>query len=107
MCGRYYRVEDKQEIADYFHAQAIGEDLDYVPGFNIAPTTVQPVIRLARESDTRDLVPMRWGLVGYNSAGPDPKRSTFNARAETLDRSPLWRVPFLRRRCLVPLSGFL
>ena len=49
---------------------------------------------------------MRWGLVGHNSSGPDPKRSTFNARAEAIDKSPLWRVPFRRRRCLVVLSGF-
>ena len=106
MCGRYYRVGDKQVIADYFHAEAFGDDLDYVPGYNIAPTTTQPIIRQARDSDAREIVPMRWGLVGYNSAGPDPKRSTFNARSETVEKSPLWRVPFLRRRCLVPVSGY-
>ena len=54
----------------------------------------------------RELVGMRWGLVGFGSNGPDPKRSTFNARAENLTKSDLWRVPLHKRRCLVPISGF-
>ena len=106
MCGRYYRIEDKQAIAEHFHAEAQGDSLIYVPEYNIAPTSMQPVIRQVRDTQARELVPMRWGLVGHNSRGPDPKRSTFNARAEALKKSPLWRVPFRRRRCLIPISGF-
>jgi putative SOS response-associated peptidase YedK len=36
---------------------------------------------------------MRWGLVGFGSAGPDPKRTTFNTRAEGLANSTLWSAP--------------
>jgi putative SOS response-associated peptidase YedK len=105
MCGRYYRTEDKQAIAEYFHAAAAsGEPLP--PGYNIAPGTRQPVIRQARETFARELVGMRWGLIGFGSAGPDPRRATFNARSENLERSDLWRAPLHKRRCLVPLSGF-
>jgi putative SOS response-associated peptidase YedK len=49
---------------------------------------------------------MRWGLIGFGSAGPDPKRATFNARCENLEKSSLWRVPLHKRRCLVPISGY-
>jgi putative SOS response-associated peptidase YedK len=49
---------------------------------------------------------MRWGLVGFGSAGPDPKRATFNARSDNLERSSLWRTPLHKRRCLVPVSGY-
>jgi putative SOS response-associated peptidase YedK len=49
---------------------------------------------------------MRWGLVGFGSSGPDPKRVTFNARSENLTKSDLWRVPLHKRRCLVPISGY-
>ncbi len=49
---------------------------------------------------------MRWGLVGFGSAGIDPKRSTFNARAEGLENSSLWKRPLHRQRCLVPVSGY-
>ena len=107
MCGRYYRDFDVQQMAEHFRAEAAeGEFLPAAPAYNIAPTTTQPVIREARDTGAREIVPMRWGLVGHNTAGPDPKRATFNARAETIDRSPLWRSPFHRRRCLVPLAGF-
>ena len=93
MCRRYYRTADKQQLAEAFRADATGDSLSYAPGFNIAPTTIQPVIRQARETSLREIVPMRWGLVGFGSAGIDPKRSTFNARAEGLQQSSLWKRP--------------
>ena len=105
MCGRYYRTADKQAIAEWFHAAATGDDT-MPPGYNIAPSTIQPVIRQGRDTGARELVGMRWGLVGFGSAGPDPKRSTFNARSDNLERSSLWRTPLHKRRCLVPVSGF-
>ena len=52
------------------------------------------------------MVGMRWGLVGFGSTGPDPKRATFNARSDNLEKSNLWRVPLHKRRCLVPISGY-
>jgi putative SOS response-associated peptidase YedK len=106
MCGRYYRTSDKQAIADALHAQAIGDPLAYAPGYNIAPTTIQPVLRQERETYQRELVPMRWGLVGFGSNGIDPKRSTFNARAEGLENSSLWKRPLHRQRCIVPMNGY-
>jgi putative SOS response-associated peptidase YedK len=106
MCGRYYRTEDKQAIAEFFHAEPTGDELLYAPGYNIAPTTIQPVIRQNRDTLTPEAVLMRWGMVGYHSTGPDPKRASFNARAESLEKSGLWRGPFHRHRCLIPASGF-
>jgi len=87
-------------------AEATGDPLAYAPGYNIAPTTTQPVVRLARDTNLSEIVPMRWGLVGFGSAGIDPKRSTFNARAEGLENSSLWKRPLHRQRCLVPVSGY-
>jgi putative SOS response-associated peptidase YedK len=56
----------------------------------------------------RELVLMRWGLVpSYTKQLADVKGiSTINARAETVEKSPVWRGPFKRRRCLVPADGF-
>jgi putative SOS response-associated peptidase YedK len=105
MCGRYYRIADKQTIVDHFHSPA-ATDEPFPPAYNIAPGTTQPVIRQGRDTGARELVGMRWGLVGFGSSGPDPKRSTFNARSENLTKSDLWRVPLHKRRCLVPVSGY-
>lgn len=93
MCGRYYRTVDKQTIAEALRAPATGDPLAYAPGYNVAPTTIQPVLRQERDTLERELVPMRWGLVGFGSLKIDPKRSTFNARAEGLESSSLWKRP--------------
>jgi putative SOS response-associated peptidase YedK len=107
MCGRYFRVGDKQAIAERFQVRDSG-NFAVAPDFNIAPTTFQPVIRLERELDARELVLMRWGLVPYfaKSLSEFKGFSTINARAEALATSKTWRAPFERRRCLVPADGF-
>jgi putative SOS response-associated peptidase YedK len=109
MCGRYYRRSDKQKIAEAFHirvdlARVTLDTADY----NVAPTTFQPVIRNDKETGERELVLMRWGLVPhFTKKLSDVKGvSTINARAESIMKTGMWRVPFQRRRCLVPADGF-
>ena len=55
MCGRYYRIADKQAIVDHFHSPA-ATDEPFPPGYNIAPGTTQPVIRQGRNTGARELV---------------------------------------------------
>lgn len=106
MCGRYYRTDDPEQLADVLRAELTDDPSAFAPGYNIAPTTLQPVLRQQRDTSARELVPMRWGLVGYGSPGIDPKRSTFNARAESLEQSSLWKRPLHRHRCLIPMNGY-
>ena len=42
-------------------------------------------------------------FISYD-AGINPKRSTFNARAEGPEKSTLWSHPLQRHRCIVPIS---
>jgi len=109
MCGRYYRRSDKQIIAEAFKLGKLPDgfvlpDWDY----NVAPTTMQPVIRLNRDTGEREMVLMRWGLIPYfaKSASDFKGFSTINAKADTLEEKALWKRPFERRRCLVPADGF-
>jgi putative SOS response-associated peptidase YedK len=37
--------------------------LEVAPSHNIAPTTMQPVIRNNRDTGEREMVAMRWGMV--------------------------------------------
>jgi putative SOS response-associated peptidase YedK len=108
MCGRYYRQSDKQRIAEVFHLSNLTDlPVELAPSYNIAPTTMQPVIVNDRDTEERALRVMRWGLIPV--WGRDPKMlglSTINAKAETLMEKPMWRTPFKKRRCLVPASGF-
>src|SRR5581483_3106259 len=109
MCGRYYRRSDKQRIAEAFRLGKLPDgfvlpDWDY----NVAPTTMQPVIRLNRDTGEREMVLMRWGLIPYfaKSASDFKGFSTINAKAETVEEKALWKRPFEKRRCLVPADGF-
>jgi len=109
MCGRYYRRSDKQRIAEAFHLGTLDEmPLEAAPSYNIAPSTMQPVIRQNRDSDEREMVAMRWGMVPHfaKSLAEFKGFSTINAKAETLLSRAIWRVPFHRRRCLIPADGF-
>jgi putative SOS response-associated peptidase YedK len=109
MCGRYYRRSDKQHLADAFHLGKLPEDF-LLPDwdYNVAPSTFQPVIRANRHSGEPELALMRWGLIPYFAKSLDDYKgiSTINAKAETLTKTPTWRVPLQRRRCLVPADGF-
>ena len=107
MCGRYFSNWDKQKIAESFQLRDV-PDIAMAPNYNIAPTTFEPVVRIGRDSGERELELMRWGLVPHfaKSLADFKGFSTFNARAETLLTSPTFRVPFKKRRCLVPADGF-
>ena len=104
MCGRYYRRSDKQRIGDAFNISDLPSSLIFSEDYNVAPTTFQPVIRTDRETGDRELVPMRWGLVPFFTKQLSDVKgiSTINARAETVDKSPTWKTPFHKRRCLAP-----
>jgi putative SOS response-associated peptidase YedK len=44
MCGRYYSLFDKQQVAEHFHVRKTRSDVGIIaPNYNIAPDTFQPV----------------------------------------------------------------
>ena len=107
MCGRYYNRRQKQELAERMKAKTVFQD-PYVPDYNIAPTTFQPVIRQERDSGEREMVLLRWGLIPFfaKSLADWKGVTTINARAETVATSPTYRAPFKTRRCIIPADGF-
>ena len=107
MCGRYYTKRQKQEIAERMRAKKVFDE-PFLPNYNIAPTTFQPIMRQERDSDERELILARWGLVPFfaKSLADFKGFSTFNARAEGITTAPTWRAPFKLRRCIVPADGF-
>jgi putative SOS response-associated peptidase YedK len=62
MCvGRYRRRSDKQRIAELFAASADLEELYFGPDDDVAPGSMQPVIRINSRGE-RKIVLMRWGF---------------------------------------------
>jgi putative SOS response-associated peptidase YedK len=102
MCGRFTQQRPTSEIARIFEADDLAGD----PGehYNVAPTAEAAVV--VQHEDRRAVVRYRWGLVPAWAADAKIASRAFNARAETLATSPLFRDAFRRRRCLVPVDGF-
>jgi putative SOS response-associated peptidase YedK len=64
MCGRFARNSTQEVLADWFGVEL--EDMPcFAPSFNVAPQSVQPVVRLGRDSGNREFALMRWSLVPF------------------------------------------
>ena len=100
MCGRY-RLVSNENLAARFDAQPA--QLPLIPRTNVAPSQFMPVVVGGEDNH---LVLMRWGLIPSWSKTANVHFSTVNARSEGLAKSPVFRGPFKRSRCLVPASGF-
>ena len=49
MCGRYYSLFDKQQMAEHFHVRRTADNVGIIaPNYNVAPGDPQPVIRRSR-----------------------------------------------------------
>lgn len=88
------------------HNTNVFDDSYFAPSFNVAPTDMQPVVRLNRDTGDRELTVMRWGLIPYWSKDIKIGYSTINAKAETIATTPAFREAMKSRRCLVPADWF-
>jgi hypothetical protein len=106
MCGRFARRSTQEVLADWFGV-AIEDMPWFAPTFNAAPQSTQPVVRLNRDTGTREFALARWGLVPFWAKDAKFGYSTINARARrgrlqaclsrSLQETPL---PCSRRRLL-------
>jgi putative SOS response-associated peptidase YedK len=104
MCGRFTQKFSWHEVRDLY--ELVGAAHNLQTHYNIAPTDKVEVVRLAAEGTT-ELVSMRWGLIPYWWKKPIKQvPATFNARAETVASTPMFRDAFKRHRCIVPASGY-
>jgi len=105
MCGRFARRSTREVLAAWF-----GVDLEdappFAPSYNVAPQSVQPVVRLGRDSGAREFALLRWGLVPFWAKDAKIGYSTINARAEEVAAKPAFREALRKRRCLVPADAF-
>lgn len=110
MCGRYIFAKNRKDLLRRFgldkdfDEHGAGMPVYSLPLFNIAPTHRMPVVVM--ENGRRVLRLMAWGLIPPWSDSPKMQSATFNARAEGIATSKLYRGPFTSRRCLVPSTGF-
>src|ERR1051325_3556820 len=107
MCGRYALISDKKVFltSDFMkHLKEIQDAFEFLPHYNASPMQKLPVFAI-REGE---LVAqrMQWWLIPYWATDTKPTFSAFNAKAESLEESKMWRIFFKGSRCLVPADAF-
>jgi putative SOS response-associated peptidase YedK len=104
MCGRYVIAKSALEIAEDLGAE-LPVSFETV-SYNIAPTHTVP-IAVERELEgipVREIHPARFGLIPHWAKQlTDP---LFNARIETVLEKPSFRDAAVKKRCVVPASGY-
>src|SRR4029078_1814905 len=104
MCGRYDNLIARAAYRGLFKAKRLPKS-NFPLRYNIAPTDQIPIVRIDPRDGEREVVMARWGLIPFWMK-EKPKVPHINARAETVDRLPLFREAFAKRRCLIPATGF-
>ncbi|TBL77667.1 SOS response-associated peptidase [Paenibacillus thalictri] len=103
MCGRYTITLTLEEMMlrflldDSFPAY-------HTPKYNVAPG--QMVLAIIHDGEKNRLGELKWGLVPSWSKDDKSGARMMNARAETIADKPAYRLPFQRKRCLIPADGF-
>jgi putative SOS response-associated peptidase YedK len=102
MCGAYgLSVRNIQNLIDRFD---IVNFLDnFKPRWNIRPGQLNPVIV---NQGNKEIELMVWGLIPHFASDEQYKYKTINAKAETVDMLPTFRHSFVKKRCLIPATGF-
>lgn len=115
MCGRFVVARTVGEIQTIFEAdEIIGE----LPGisYNVAPT--QPIVIIVDRAFektpdgspigelSRELHAARWGLVPRWAKSPTEHAPLINGRIETILEKPSFKDSVVRRRCVIPASGY-
>jgi hypothetical protein len=55
VCGRYYSLFDKQQVAEHFHVRRTADSVGIIaPNWNVDPGDPQPVIRRSRDTGERE-----------------------------------------------------
>ncbi|ALS25246.1 SOS response-associated peptidase [Paenibacillus naphthalenovorans] len=101
MCGRYTLTVTLDELMVHFYSSLSGS-VRHQPRFNISPS--QTVLAVINDGVHNRIGPLKWGLIP--SWSKDDKTALANARAETLKDKPAFKVPFARKRCLIPADSF-
>jgi putative SOS response-associated peptidase YedK len=107
MCGRTRLSVPPSDLVETFRA-TLSPDADATAAVNLncAPTDPILIVRRARDSDQRELVPVKWGLVPFYIRDFRDCKPMINARVETVAHSRAFRASYKKRRCLVLADGF-
>ncbi|MGG3509615.1 SOS response-associated peptidase [Paenibacillus lautus] len=104
MCGRFTLTVTWEELMIRYLIDPESVSPFHIPRYNIAPT--QMVTAIINDGSTNRIGQLQWGLVPSWAKDASAGAKMINARSETLEDKPAYRMPFYRKRCLIPADGF-
>ncbi|MGG4104473.1 SOS response-associated peptidase [Paenibacillus lautus] len=104
MCGRFTLTVTWEELMTRYLIDPESVSPFHIPRYNIAPT--QMVTAIINDGSTNRIGQLQWGLVPSWAKDASAGAKMINARSETLEDKPAYRMPFYRKRCLIPADGF-
>jgi len=112
MCGRidFHNPSGFVEDMKRFYNGEIEDHISYEGAlpeqtknlYNIFPTS--PIVTLIT-GEPKKLLKARWGLLPHWAKDVN-FNAPINARAETIESKPTFKLPFRKQRCIVPINGF-
>lgn len=102
MCGRFTITMTFDELLLRFYLDE-PTNRYHTPRYNVAPGQMIPAI-LNHEGKNR-IGQLKWGFIPSWSKDEKVGFTAFNARAETLLHKPAFKLPFVRKRCLIPADS--
>lgn len=107
MCGRAYSTYTDDEIRFRYLGDKKVKIPAFKPNYNLSPTQTALVVRVVDDKPKLDL--FRWGLIPFwaKDVKSASKYSLINARGEEILEKRSYAQCFQKRRCIVPLSGFI
>ncbi len=115
MCGRFVVARTVGEIQTIFEADDIVGEMPGI-SYNVAPT--QPIAILVDRAFekapdgsplgelSREIHSARWGLVPRWAKSPTEHAPLINGRIESILEKPSFKDSIVRRRCVIPASGY-
>lgn len=97
MCNRINQSITPGQLQEFFDVVRAPE---FAPRYQVNPT--DPTLFLVDGDEGREGRLGRWGF----SARWSPSEVVFNARAEEIFETKMWKTVILQRRCLVPVASY-
>lgn len=106
MCGRIeYIVTDKKILEEHYGATLIEGYAEQFgkPRYNIAPTAHTPIVM---SENPEEIIFGHWGYAPGWAKASGSSKEVINARAESVLTKPYFHSSAMKRRCLIPVTGF-
>jgi len=101
-CGRYVLQVKAKDLAKRYNLANVP---DIRENYNVAPGQILPIIT-EDEDGKRNLELMKWGLIPVWAKDPNIGYKLINARDDTIFEKNTWRSLILKKRAIIPATGF-